>query len=55
MQKSIREIEAEFDLLIEEFDRATRGLWHHPVRDAEPIPAYRVAKIYKFPQREALQ
>ena len=52
MQKSIREIEADLDLLIDEFDRATCGLWHRPYREAEDVTAYRVAEIIHFPQRE---
>ncbi len=47
-----QELEADFDLLIEEFDRATRGLWPRPYREPNDVPAYCVAEIIIFPQRE---
>ncbi len=49
MQKTPAELEAEFDRLIAEFDAATRGLWRRPVREPDPVPAYRVAQIIPFP------
>jgi len=56
MQKSITELEAEFDALIVEFDAATRGLWHRPLREPEPdlCNAYRVSQVIPFPTRETL-
>ena len=56
MQKTIQELEAEFDALIVEFDAATRGLWPRCPRapEIEFCEAYRVAKIIPFPTRETL-
>jgi len=56
MQKTIQELEAEFDELITEFDAATRGLWPRCPRqpEIEFCEAYRVTNVIPFPRREAL-
>lgn len=55
MQKTIQQLEAEYDALIAEFDRVTQGMWNWPDRKRDEPNEYCVAKIIKFPQREALR